>query len=45
MYNEGAKPVEYKEPSWVKFLIIPRIILFPIMLLVRLFRWTYYYKD
>lgn len=42
---EEAKRVERRMKRYELCMLPLRIILFPIMLLVRLFRWTYQYDE
>ena len=32
----------FNSPGWKVIILICRLILFPVMLLVRIFKWTYY---
>lgn len=45
-FKQERKAWERYNSDWFKCLMfIARVIFFPIMLLVRLFRWTYHYED
>ena len=45
VWQEEAKRVEKRMKRYELCMLPLRIILFPIMLVVRLFRWTYQYDE
>ena len=45
VWQEEAKRVEKRMKRYELCMLLLRIILFPIMLVVRLFRWTYQYDE
>ena len=45
VWLEEAKNVEKRMKRYERCMLPLRIILFPIMLVVRLFRWTYKYDE
>ena len=45
VWQEEAKRVEKRMKRYELCMLPLRIILFPIMLVVRLFRWTYRYDE
>ena len=45
VWQEEAKRVEKRMKRYELCMLPLRIILFPIMLVVRLFRWTYKYDE
>ena len=48
MYHERyqhktfEKSRKFKSPGWKIIIMITRLIMFPVMLPVRIFKWTYY---
>ena len=44
-WQEEAKKVKRRRKRYELCMLLLRIILFPIMLVVRLFRWTYKYDE
>lgn len=45
VWQEEAKRVEKRMKRYELCMLPLRIILFPVMLVVRLFRWTYQYDE